>query len=286
MRRLRLGDKLLRVRDEPDPPPPGFPADRDRPPLVCLHGAGMSSVVFVDLVRRVSRSLQRRTLAPDLPGHGQSDPWHPPISIDGYRDAVGTVCSQLGIGRAVLLGHSMGAAVALRCALSYPDRVAGLVLCNSAGSLPVSEDLFALLESVLSSPPDSAAALGEDAARPSGISEPMPDSMAELMFSPHTLPDVRARWQAVLTGAHRDVVIGDFRACAAFDVRAALPGLRVPTLVVCGADDLMISPRRSQGTLGKIPGARVEIIPRTGHMTHLEAPDAFHDLLADFLKTV
>ena len=49
MRRLRFGDKLLRVRDEPEPPPrEGY----SPPPLFCIHGAGMSSVVFVDLLRR------------------------------------------------------------------------------------------------------------------------------------------------------------------------------------------------------------------------------------------
>src|SRR5262245_40198217 len=128
MRRLRLGDKVLRVRDEPEQP-------SRRTPLVCVHGAGSSSVSFMDLVRRVA--VQRRVIAPDLPGHGQSDRWHGTISIDGYREAVGTVCAHLGVTRAVLLGHSMGAAVALRCALSWPERVAGLVLVSGGGALRV-----------------------------------------------------------------------------------------------------------------------------------------------------
>src|SRR5262245_17180835 len=130
MRRLRLGDKVLRVRDEPEPPP-ARPA-----PLVCVHGAGGSSVSFMDLVRRLA--VHRRVIAPDLPGHGQSDRWHETITIDGYREAVGTVCAHLGVKRAVILGHSMGAAVALRCALSWPERVAGLVLVSGGAALRVS----------------------------------------------------------------------------------------------------------------------------------------------------
>src|SRR5262249_18404040 len=100
MQRLRVGDRILRVRDE---------GESKRPALVCGQGAGSSSVMWMEAVRGLSP--QRGVVAPDLPGHGQSDRWHPPadVSIDMYRDAVGTMCSQLHIERAVLLGHSMGA---------------------------------------------------------------------------------------------------------------------------------------------------------------------------------
>src|SRR5215475_27268 len=122
MRRLRVGDppnqKSLRVRDE---------GESSKTALVCVHGAGSSSVVFMDVVRRLSPS--RRVVAPDLPGHGQSDRWHPPadVSIDMYRDAVGTVCALSKIERAILVGHSMGGQIAIAAAAAWPERVAGLV---------------------------------------------------------------------------------------------------------------------------------------------------------------
>src|SRR3954469_24825376 len=102
MRRLRIGvpndTRNLRVRDE---------GDSKKSPLVCVHGAGSSSVVWMDVVRRLSP--QRRVVAPDLPGHGQSDRWHAPhdVRMVMYRDAVGTVCAKLEIERAILMGHSM-----------------------------------------------------------------------------------------------------------------------------------------------------------------------------------
>ena len=70
MRRLKIGDKLLRVRDE---------GEGKKTPLVCIHGAGGSSVIWMDTVRRLSP--KRRVVAPDLPGHGQSDRWHPPDEV-------------------------------------------------------------------------------------------------------------------------------------------------------------------------------------------------------------
>lgn len=277
MRRLRLGDKILRVRDEPEPPPsPG----RSGAPLVCIHGAGMSSVSFMDVVRRMS--VHRRVIAPDLPGHGQSDPWHDEIHLDGYRDAVGTVCARLGVQRAVLLGHSMGAAVALRCALAWPERVAGLVLVNGAARLRVDPEVLALLEAAL--PPDP----GPEDLDPGAAEQPvgrMPDAMAQLSFSPHTLPDLRARWQAAIYAAPRRVILGDLRACHGFDVRAALPGLRVPTLVVAGEDDLLVPAKLAREVATGISGARLCVLPRSGHFSHLEQADAFHEEVLRFLRT-
>src|SRR5579859_1650259 len=117
MRRLHAGDRLIRVRDE---------GDSKKPPLIFVHGAGASSVLWMDAVRRLQH--QRRVLAPDLPGHGQSDPWHPAaeVSIAMYRDAVGTVCSLSKVERAILVGHSMGGLIALAAAAAWPERVAGV----------------------------------------------------------------------------------------------------------------------------------------------------------------
>src|SRR5438067_1018445 len=140
MRRLRIGtppnDKILRIRDE---------GESKRPPLVCVHGAGGSSVMWMDVVRRLSPL--RRVVAPDLPGHGQSQPWNPPddVSIDMFRDAVGTVCAELKIDRAILVGHSMGTLVCLAAAAAWPERVAGLVLVNGGARIPVAPPVLVAL---------------------------------------------------------------------------------------------------------------------------------------------
>lgn len=274
MRRLRFDDKILRVRDEPEPPPTAGPGRTLPPPLVCIHGAGMSSVVWMDLVRRLAPG--RRVVAPDLPGHGQSDRWHE-ISIDGYRDAIGTVCATLKIPRAILVGHSMGAAVALSCALAWPERVAGLVLLNGGARLAVSADVMGLLDRCLPTGP-----LGEKE-----WIDRMPDALAELCFSPATPPDLRARWQAVLLSAQREVILDDFRACGRFDVRDKMPELasrRIPTLLVSGRDDLMVPTGQVQKTAALLPGARHVVIEGSGHLSHLEQPAAFYPHLEEFIR--
>ncbi len=270
MKRLKFGDKLVRVRDEPEPAPTRGPV-----PLVCVHGAGMSSVVYMDVVRRLSPA--RRVVAPDLPGHGQSDRWDEcgALSIDGYRDAVGAICARLGVSRAVLMGHSMGAAIALRCALSWPERVAGLVLLNGATRLKVAPELLGLLDAEL-----------PQADGPATRVDGMPDGLARLSFSPQVLPDLRARWQAMLLAAPRDVILGDFRACDGFDVGEAAAGLRLPVLLVAGADDLLVPAKLAEKAAAKIPGARLEVYPRTGHFSHIEDPDRVLPAIEAFLRTV
>jgi pimeloyl-ACP methyl ester carboxylesterase len=273
MRRLRIGDKTLRVRDEPEPTPD---PRRGPSPLLCLHGAGMSSVVWMDVVRRLPPA--RRVIAPDLPGHGQSQPWHDEPSIDLYRDAVGTVAAHLGLGRAVLVGHSMGGAIALACAFAWPERVAALVLLNSAASLPVSPELLALLEKAL--PSEAAATDGQVWV------DRMPDELAELCFSPATSRDVRERWQAVLLSARRQTVLADFAACGRFDVRERLGALQIPTLLIGGSDDLLVPPTALAATAERLAGAQLHVVPETAHLTHLEQPDAFLGLLSEFLRGV
>src|SRR5258706_8390447 len=137
MRRLRAGDRVVRVRDE---------GESKKPPVVLVHGAGGSSVVWMDAVRRLQH--RRRVIAPDLPGHGQSDRWHAvdDVSIAMYRDAIGTVCALLQVERAVLVGHSMGGMIALAAASAWPERVAGVVLIASGARIPVARRGFEVLE--------------------------------------------------------------------------------------------------------------------------------------------
>lgn len=244
----------------------------------------MSSVVFMDLVRRLPPA--RRVVAPDLPGHGQSEPLAVGLSgaerLAAYRDVIAAVGTSLGIGRAVLVGHSMGGAVALLAALRWPEKVAGLVLLNSAAALPVTEELLDLLHRTLP---------GEDATQasesdPSPWVDRMPGELAELSFSPATAPQVRERWQAMLLAATRQTVLDDFAACKSFDVRESLENLHVPTLMIGGADDLLVPPQQLAATAARIAGAELHIVPGTAHLTHVEQPDRFFALLGEFLGRV
>lgn len=254
MRRLRVGDRNLRVRDE---------GESKRPPLVCVHGAGSSSVVWMDAVRRLSPT--RRVVAPDLPGHGQSDRWHPPddVTIAMYRDAVGTVCAQLKIERAVLMGHSMGALIALDAAAAWPERVAGLILVGGGLRLPVAPNVLVQLG---------------DFAR-------FGKWLSRLVWSPSTPLDVVERWGGVAFTADEEITRADFRAVDRYDGAALATKVRAPTLALVGADDLMTPPRLTEELAAAIPGARAQIVLDAGHMLMLEQPERFFTEIESFLIT-
>ncbi len=255
MRRLRVGDRLLRLRDEGEGP---------RTPVVLLHGAGSSSVVWMDAVRRIAP--RRRVLAPDLPGHGQSDRWHEldQVSIDMYREAVGTICAQLKVAKIILVGHSMGALVALQAAATWPERVAGLVLVGAGARLAVSPGVHARIADDFSH---------------------FAEWFSTVAWSPATPAERVERWAGISMTADQEVTAADFRAVERFDGRELLARIHTPTLIVGGADDRLTPPALSH-ELGAIAGARVTLLAEAGHMMMLERPEAFFLELDAFLAAI
>jgi len=198
------------------------------------------------------------------PGHGQSDPWHG-VSIDLYRDFIGTVCATLAVEKAVIVGHSMGGAIALRCALAWPERIAALVLVCTGARLRVARALL-------------------DAAR-----DPKLDAgawLAAAAYSPSAPREVVERWRAVLVQAPNEVLHDDLAACDGFDVREHLPKLRMPALVVGGSDDLLTPPKLSLELASGLPNARAVVVPHAGHMVFHERADQFHAAVDPFLVEV
>jgi 3-oxoadipate enol-lactonase len=253
MTRLRIGDRLMRLRDE---------GEGQKPPVVLIHGAGSSSVVWMDAVRRIAP--RRRVIAPDLPGHGQSDRWHDP-SIQMYQEAVGTMCATLKLTRVILVGHSMGAQIALACAAAWPERVAGLVLVAGGAQIEVTPRVFERL---------------------AGDFAKFPEWLARVAWSPSTPPELVERWRGISFTAERDVAEADFRAVQRFDGRPLCARVKAPTLVVGGAHDLMTPPALSHELGRAIANASLTLVADAGHWLMLEQPDAFHAAVDPFLAVL
>ena len=89
-----------------------------------------------------------------------------------------------------------------------------------------------------------------------------------------------------LSRANRETIHGDFTACSRLDITAAITGIRVPTLVICGAEDKMTPPAMSEYLRDNIPGAVLALIPEAGHFAMLENPDKFNITLTDFVNSL
>jgi pimeloyl-ACP methyl ester carboxylesterase len=231
--------------------------------LVLVHGAGGSYLHWPAEIRLL---VGEDILAIDLPGHGAS-PGQGFTTIDDYVEAVIGVLDGLSINQAVIAGHSMGGAIAQSMCLDYSDRIRALILIGSGAKLGVHPKLLQYCSS-------------EDT-YPKAVS-----LVVKWSFSPNTDPRIveLARGRMIEVPAH--VLLADFEACNAFDLRERVTEIDQPTLLICGADDKMTPVNYSQFLFDNIPNARIEIVPNAGHMVMLERPGIVADMIKGFLQAL
>ncbi len=199
----------------------------------------------------------------DLPGHGKSaGPGEQSIPV--YADHLEAWMQALGLSRAVLVGHSMGGAIAMQMALQAPEKVAGLGLIATGARLRVHPQI---LENSASQASFQVAA----------------DLILSKSFHPETKPQLVELAGKRLREVRPSVLHGDLVACEMFDLRAEIAAIACPTLVICGDQDEMTPLRFSQFLARSIPNARLVIIPAAGHMVALEQPKAIAVSLQSFL---
>jgi pimeloyl-ACP methyl ester carboxylesterase len=229
------------------------------PPLVLVHGAGGSAELWprqLDALADVAR-----VFAPDLPGHGPLGGRGRP-SIATYAEWLDSFIAAVTEERVVLVGHSMGGAVAQALALLRPERLVGLVLLATGARLRV----MARLVELLRHDPRQGQSLIQD-----------------LSFGAAAAPECAALVARVLREGPPLVTLGDFLACDRFDARERLATIRIPTLVVAGAADRLTPPRYARLLAETIPGARLVEIEAAGHFPHLEQPELVNAAIRAFL---
>jgi pimeloyl-ACP methyl ester carboxylesterase len=234
-----------------------------RPPVILIHGAGGIHLSWPPQIRRLAGE---KIYAPDLPGHGKSEgPGRQ--SIDEYAEDMVAFMGELKIRAAVIVGHSMGGAVALRLALKYPKQVPGLGLLGSGPNLRVESSLL----ETMGNPNTFEAAV--EMVNGNCFSTEAPQNLVEL--SKRTMLEIR-----------QPVLSGDFQACNEFDATSQLENIKVPTLIVCGAEDKMMPPKFSEALRGGIANSQLHVLEHAGHMVMLEQPDVVADLLKQFIDGI
>lgn len=236
------------------------PTAQARPTLVLIHGAGGTHLHWPPQLRHMPEA---RVIAPDLPGHGQSG--GEADTIEEKAAAVIEWLDALNVERAVIGGHSMGGAIALTLALTHPARVAGLVLAGTGARLRVAPALLAQVQA------DFAGAV-------SGI--------IQNVFAPSAPPALTRAAHARMLEINPRVLLNDWRACDAFDVRARLGEITAPALVLCGTEDQMTPEKHARFLADALPHAEFKLFPGAGHMLPLEQPEAVTEAVRDFLRVL
>jgi len=231
--------------------------------IILIHGAGGMHLHWPHNLRRINN---HRVYAPDLPGHGKSDGLGEQ-SIEKYANAIAAWMDDLGLHKAIVVGHSMGGAIAQQFALSFPAKVAGLVLVGTGAKLQVNQDL--LLK--LSTP----------ATTPTAI-----ENIIKWSYAPGMDQKLLAKMQDQLLAVRSAVLYGDYLACNNFDLTDCIKAIRVPTLIICGEQDKMTPMYLSQQLQSLIPNTSLHLIPNAGHMVMLEKPDAVAAAVQAFMQEI
>ena len=234
------------------------------PPIVLIHGAGGTHLYWPPEIRRLSGYW---VYAPDLPGHGKSSINDGQQSIGEYAQCLVQWLESIKLRRAVLVGHSMGCAIALALAIHHPEYVVGLVLIGGGARLRVNPDLLSY------------------AADPTTFHKVV-DLVIAYSFSQFALPRMVELARKRLSETRQSVLYGDLLACNRFDVMQYLNTIQQPTQVICGVDDQMTPLRFSQYLASSIPLAQLSVIPDAGHMVMLEQPLLVAESMLSFLQGI
>ncbi|KAF1050008.1 alpha/beta fold hydrolase [Xylophilus sp.] len=243
------------------------------PTVLLLHDADGGHLTFAPQVETLA-AAGYRAVAWNMPGYGASPPIEP-YGFKGLAERCTTLvralaAAQGGPGGLAVVGHGMGAMVALELAVRQPALVERMVFC---GGLP---------------------AWSADAARDwagprlaaldSGIGmTALAERLVPQQIGPGALPEGVRLAQHALAQAHEATYRRALAALASFDRRAVLPQLHLPALFVAGGHDRCAPPVVLREAAAALPGARLHALPGVGHWPQLEAPEEFDALVLDFL---
>ncbi len=232
----------------------------ERTAVVLIHGAGGTYLHWPSEIRRLPGY---RIYALDLPGHGKSE-GRGEQSIDAYAESILNWLDALQLHKAIIVGHSMGGAIALTLGLENPDRIAGLGLISTGSRLPVAPQL---LESTSQATTFYSAL---DLIRRKAFSPDTPERLVELAIRQ--------------MGAIRPSVLhGDFVACNRFNLSDRISEIHQPAVVICGGQDQMTPLRMSQSLSNCLPNARLETLAEAGHMVIIEQPQQTAAIINNFI---
>lgn len=236
-------------------------------PLVLVHGYLGGSGQWKAELDRFSDRFD--VIAPDLPGFGNAAHLPSADRIGTFAEAVVELMDDLGLGRVMLLGHSMGGMIVQELAARHVHRIERLVLYGT-GPLGLMPDRFEPLET------------SRERIRAEGVG--------------HTVRRIGATWfrdgdratgfdvvASLGAQASQAAALAGLDAMAHWDGRGQMQSLTMPTLVLWGDGDRSYRWPQAEALWRGLPDAKLAVIPGTAHAVHLEKPGLFHAVLEDFL---
>jgi pimeloyl-ACP methyl ester carboxylesterase len=226
--------------------------------LIFIHGSGSDHSAWSQQYAKLHKDYN--IVAVDLPGHGLSSGTGE-TDVSRYCLGIKKLLDILRLGNVIVIGHSLGAAVTLQFAFTFPQGCDGIVVVGGGLKMPVNLSLLELLKK-------------------------NPAEAIELICKFSLAKDNRSRFfkslKKSLSAANVNVLHGDLMACDKLDLTEKMKNIKVPALVICGEEDKMMSADFSRQIVENINGAKLCMIKGAGHMAMMERPNEFNDALNIF----
>lgn len=240
------------------------------PPLVLLHAFPLSASMW-----RAQQDLSDVVLAPDQRGFGAKPLGTDEPSLDVVADDVADLLDSRGLDRVVLGGLSMGGYVAMAFARRHPQRLAGLILADTKMTADPEAGVANRLRiaDLLDADPSSSVLLDDVYPKLLGVTtkRDSPDVVERVTGWVKAAPAAGASWAQRAMAARPDSA-------------DTLRSVAVPALVIVGDEDELSPPSDAQAMAAALLDAELVVIPGAGHLTAVEAPEAFNAAVSSFLS--
>jgi pimeloyl-ACP methyl ester carboxylesterase len=248
-------------------------------PLVFVHGLSGSWQNWLENIPHFAR--ERRVIAMDLPGFGDSPMPGWEITIEAYGKLVNQLCEALDTGPVDLIGNSMGGFISAEVVVSQPTRVRKLVLVSAAGVSHAR--MYKRPAETMARMVRAAAPLAfryrERALRRPGLRR---RALANLFYKPLALRQELIK-EFLDPGIGAPGFVAALSALSGYDILDRLEEVEIPALIVWGRNDYVVPPRDAFGFAERLRNSRVEIFDHCGHIPQAERPLRFNRTLEEFL---
>jgi 3-oxoadipate enol-lactonase len=235
-------------------------------PIVFLHGVGSDKSVWRPQLDHFKSD--RRAIAFDYPGYGDSDGAPEGTTRDDYAAIILAAMTELKVRRAHVCGLSLGGVVAMAMYAAWPKRIASLILADTFAEHPEGQSIY---ERSITASEDLRA---------------LAEGRVDVLLAQPADPAVRSEVIETMARIDPEAYRVGAKAVWLAEQRERAAAIRLPTLVLCGSEDRVTPPALSTALARMIPGAQYVAVEHAGHISNLERPVEFNTLVGAFVRGV
>jgi 3-oxoadipate enol-lactonase len=241
-------------------------------PLIFIHGFPFNHTLWLPQLEALPETVH--AVAYDIRGHGASGLGDGPSTVEFFVDDLIALFDQYALPQAIVCGLSMGGYIAQRFYERYPERVQGMILCDTKSEADTDTEKIKRSESIRTIRQNGVPAFAEPFLK-------FVFSQNSFQHHPEWVETIR---RMILSNSPDGICSTALALAARTDTTQSLASITVPTLVMTGEDDLGAPPRAMKTLADQIPNAEFHLIPQAAHLTNIENTKTFNFQMMEFLR--